>query len=146
MLIGLLSAWAAASGAGTLTRVRIEVTLAAVPMRAFTFQGGGRHPHGGHIPDDQQPQRYPGRADRRAQPHRRARHARPERRPGGARTQVGGLLIPAHGTLTLSPLTDDAVLENPAPFEDRATVPLTLVFRDAGVITIDAPVTAPGTP
>ena len=36
VLTGLLSAWVASGGAGTLTRVRIQVTLAAVPMRAFT--------------------------------------------------------------------------------------------------------------
>ena len=36
VLIGLLAAWAAAGGAGTLTRVRLEITVAAVPMRAFT--------------------------------------------------------------------------------------------------------------
>ena len=36
VLIGLLAAWAAAGGAGTLTRVRLEVTVAAIPMRAFT--------------------------------------------------------------------------------------------------------------
>ena len=36
VLTGLLAAWAAAGGAGTLTRVRLEVTVAAVPMRAFT--------------------------------------------------------------------------------------------------------------
>ena len=30
--------WAASRGAGTLTRVRLQVTLAAVPMRAFTPQ------------------------------------------------------------------------------------------------------------
>ena len=65
---------------------------------------------------------------------------------GGARKPVGALTVPGHGTLTLSPLTDDVVLENPAPFEDRTSVPLTLVFRDAGQITIDAPVTAPDTP
>ena len=36
VLTGLLAAWVAAGGAGTLTRVRLQVTLAAVPMRAFT--------------------------------------------------------------------------------------------------------------
>ncbi len=36
VLTGLLAAWVAAGGAGTLTRVTLQVTLAAVPMRAFT--------------------------------------------------------------------------------------------------------------
>jgi copper(I)-binding protein len=62
------------------------------------------------------------------------------------RKVVGTLTVPGDGTLTLSPLTDDVVLENPARFEDRGSVPLTLVFRDAGQITINAPVTAPNTP
>jgi copper(I)-binding protein len=32
------------------------------------------------------------------------------------------------------------------PFENRQTVPLTLVFSHAGQITVDAAVTAPFTP
>jgi copper(I)-binding protein len=32
------------------------------------------------------------------------------------------------------------------PFENRQTVPLTLVFRHAGQITVEATVTAPFTP
>ena len=38
VLTGLLSAWVATGGAGTLSRVKLQVTLAAVPMRAFTLQ------------------------------------------------------------------------------------------------------------
>jgi copper(I)-binding protein len=37
-------------------------------------------------------------------------------------------------------------LEDPAPFENSARVQLTLVFRHAGTVTIQAPVTGPGTP
>jgi hypothetical protein len=36
VLAGLLSAWVVTGGGGTITRVRLQVTLAAVPMRAFT--------------------------------------------------------------------------------------------------------------
>jgi copper(I)-binding protein len=64
----------------------------------------------------------------------------------GQRRPVAELTVPGHGTLTLSPLTDDVVLENPARFEDRGSVPLTLIFRSAGQITINVPVTGPGTP
>ena len=56
------------------------------------------------------------------------------------------LVIPAHGTLTLTPFGDDLVLQQPSPYESRATVPLTLTFRHSGTVTIDAPVTGPGTP
>jgi copper(I)-binding protein len=146
VLIGLLSAWVAASGAGTLTRVRLEVTLAAVPMRAFTPKAADAiHEAGIYLtirnlsatPDELIAVRSPV-----------ATHITLSTRDGlgAAVTAVSALTIHGHGTLTLSPLTDDVVLENPAPFEDRGSVPLTLVFRDAGQITIDAPITAPGTP
>jgi copper(I)-binding protein len=146
VLIGLLSAWVATSGAGTLTRVRLQVTLAAVPMRAFTPKAADAiHQAGTYLtirnlsatPDELIAVRSPLTA-----------HIRLSARAGlgAAGAAVGTLTVPGHGTLTLSPLTDDVVLVNPAPFEDRGSVPLTLVFRDAGQITIDAPVTAPGTP
>jgi copper(I)-binding protein len=32
------------------------------------------------------------------------------------------------------------------PYEATRDVPLTLVFRNAGTVTIEAPVTPPGTP
>jgi copper(I)-binding protein len=146
MLIGLLSAWVATSGAGTLTRVRLEVTLAAVPMRAFTPKAADANREAstyltirnlGGTPDELIAVRSP-----------LAKHVTFFTRDGlGAEgTAVSALTVPAHGTLTLSPLTYDVVLEDPAPFEDRGSVPLTLIFRDAGQITIDAPVTAPDTP
>ena len=59
---------------------------------------------------------------------------------------VADLAIPADGTLTLSPFGNDLVLQDPAPFETTATVPLILTFRDAGTVTIEASVTAPGSP
>jgi copper(I)-binding protein len=146
VLIGLLSAWVATSGAGTLTRVRLEVTLAAVPMRAFTPKAADAiHEADTYLtirnlsatPDELIAVRSP-----------LATHITLSTRNGlgAAGTAVSGLTVPGHGTLTLSPLTEDVVLENPAPFEDRQSVTLTLVFRHAGQITIDAPVTAPDTP
>jgi len=59
---------------------------------------------------------------------------------------VEALAIPGGATIALSPFGDDVVLEDPVPYESRTEVPLTLVFRDAGTITIEAPVTSPGTP
>ncbi len=145
VLIGLLSAWVAAGGAGTLTRVRIKISLAAVPMRAFTPKAaaaaGAAHTfltirNLGSTPDELIAVRSP--VARRVVLTRRSGWPAGDRgqRPAG----------PGHGTLTLSPLTDDAVLEDPVPFENSRDVPLTLVFRHAGEVTIEAPVTAPGTP
>jgi copper(I)-binding protein len=77
-----------------------------------------------------------------------ARHAGLTARSGPAapRTAASGIAIPGHGTLTLTPFGDDVVLQDPAPFETRQSVPLTLTFRHAGTVTIQATVTAPGIP
>ncbi len=65
---------------------------------------------------------------------------------GGQQAQVAGLTVPAEGTLSLSPLIGGLLIDHPVPFENSRTVPLTLVFRHAGQITVDATVTAPFTP
>jgi hypothetical protein len=144
--VGLLSAWVATGGAGTLTRVRITVSLAAVPMRGFTPQAaaaaGAAHTYLiiynlGGTADQLIAVRSP-IASRIVLTERTGLT--------GHTAVVSSLPVPGHETLTLSPLTDDVVLENPRPFEDSKTVPLTLVFRHAGQITIEAPVTGPGTP
>ncbi len=144
VLTGLLAAWVASGGAGTLTRVRLQVTLAAVPMRAFTPQAAVgtattfltiKNLSG--TPDELIAARSP-IAGRVVLTERSG--------PTAPRTVIAGLVVPAHGTLTLSPFGDDVVLQDPAPFETSTAVPLTLTFRHAGTVTIDAPVTAPGTP
>ena len=66
--------------------------------------------------------------------------------PAGPRVVVSDLAIPAHGALTLSPFGDDVVLQDPASFETSSSVPLILTFRHAGTVTVQATVTAPGTP
>ena len=140
VLTGVLSAWVAVGGAGTLSRIQIKITLAAVPMRAFTARTaasvGAAHTYLvirnlSSSPDELIAVRSP-----------IAHHVIFTRH--GAETS--DFTIPGGGTLSLNPFADDIVLRDPAPFEDRQRVPLTLVFRHAGQITIEAPVTAPGTP
>ncbi len=146
VLTGLLSAWVATGGAGTLTRVSLQVSLAAVPMRALTPQASAKINTAttfltirnlGGTPDELIAASSPD-----------ARRVLLTERTGSAvlRTPVSGLQVPAHGTLTLSPFGDDLVLQNPLSFEDLPSVPLTLTFRHAGTVTIQATVTAPGTP
>jgi Cu+-exporting ATPase len=144
-LIGLLTGWATAHGAGTLTRVRIQVTMAAVPMRAFTPQAadvvGTAHAYLvirnlSPVADELVAARTP----------IAGRVIFVQGGLGGQQAQVAGLAVPAGGTLSLSPLTGGLLIEHPASFENRRTVPLTLVFRHAGQITVDATVTAPFTP
>jgi copper(I)-binding protein len=146
VLIGLLAAWAAAGGAGTLTRVRLEITVAEVPMRAFTPRAaaaaGAAHTY-------LAVRNLTGTADELiAVRSPIASHVVLVQRdgPGSRPVVVRGLTVPAGGTLNLSPFADDVVLENPAPFENSAGVPLTLVFRHAGQVTIEASITAPGAP
>jgi copper(I)-binding protein len=146
ILTGLLATWVASGGAGTLTRVRLQVTLAAVPMRAFTPQAAAASRSAptfltvknlGGTPDELIAASSPF-AGRVVLTERSG--------PDSPKTVVGDLVVPAHGTLTLSPFGNDVILLDPAPFETRAAVPLTLTFRHAGTVTIDALVTAPGSP
>jgi copper(I)-binding protein len=145
VLVGLLSAWVASGAAGTLVRVRIQVTMAAVPMRALTPQADAvirtattfltiRNLSG--TPDELVAARSPMASHVELTQVNAAQH----------RIPLAGLVVPAHGTLTLSPFGNDLVLVDPAPFEKSLAVPLTLTFRHAGPVTVDATVTAPGTP
>ncbi len=145
-LTGLLSAWVAGGDGGTLTQVRVEVTLAAVPMRAYLPQMSDTIATAGTYLTISN---FSGRADELVAVRSPvAEHVTLARRAvlGGTPIAVSGLVVPAHGTLTLNPVANDAILEHPVPFERDRAVPLTLVFRNAGAITIAAPVTIPGTP
>lgn len=146
VLIGLLSAWVATGGAGTLTRVRIQVTQAAVPMRGFTTQSMAAPGTAAsyltirNLTDD---------PDVLVSAHcPSARRVVLTRHAGTGQPQPvqGGFQVPAHGTLTLSPFGHDLVLVNPAVLTDGQTVPLTLDFRHAGQVKVTAMVTAPGAP
>jgi copper(I)-binding protein len=145
VLIGLLSAWVATGGAGTVTPVRIQISLAAVPMRGFTAAADTaaktaatyltiRNLSG--TPDELISVRSP--VARRIVLRRRTSPA------GGS--VVPALAIPADASVTLSPFGNDVVLMDPVPFEADGSVPLTLTFRHAGQVTVNAAVTAPGTP
>lgn len=130
-LIGLLSAWVSGGGAGTIARIRIEVTLAAIPMPA----GNAARPVSTRAyltirnlsgaPDELTGARTPAA--------RRVTLARP-------------VTIPAHGTVSLTPFGADPTLIGPLRLRYGQPVRLTLVFRHAGRITVQATVTAPGTP
>ena len=143
---GLLSAWAAVGGAGTLTRVRLEVVMAAVPMRAFTPQAAASAGAARTYLAIRNLTGTPDELIAVRSPIARQIVLVDRSSPASPPVTVHALTIPASGILTLSPLTDDVVLEDPVPFEGSARVPLTLVFRHAGQITIEAPVTGPGTP
>lgn len=56
------------------------------------------------------------------------------------------MTVPAHGTVTLTPFGPDLALIGARHLAAGQHVPLTLIFRQAGRITVQATVTAPGTP
>jgi copper(I)-binding protein len=144
VLLGLLTAWVVTGGAGTLTRVRLQITQAAVPMRSFTPRTAT-----GAASTFLTIKNLTGTADELlavTSPIARRVVLTSRVGPAGSPAVVSDLVIPAHGTLTLSPFGDDVVLRDPASYETRSTVPLTLTFRQAGTVTIAAAVTAPGTP
>lgn len=148
LLVGLLSAWVATGGAGTITRVRIQVSLAAIPMRAFT---PGAASATGAATTYLVIRNLSDSADELVSAHSPiARHivltTRPADDAAGPRTVLADLVIPAHATITLSPFGDDVVLMDPAPLHAGQIVPLTLTFRNGGTITVQAAVTQPGTP
>lgn len=144
VLTGLLSAWVASGGAGTLTRIRLQITQAAVPMRGFSPRSAT-----GPATTFLTIRNLTGTADElTAVTSPVASRVVLTERAGlaGPRIPVSDLVIPAHGTLTLSPFGDDIVLQDPSRYENLATVPLKLTFRHSGTVTIDAAVTQPGTP
>jgi copper(I)-binding protein len=144
--IGLLAAWAGTGGAGTLTRVSLQVTQAAVPMRAFTPRAADEIRTAATFLTIRNLSGTPDQLVAARSPFARRVVLTQRAGPAGAPTQVGGLVIPAHGTLTLTPFGDDLVLQQPSPYESRASVPLTLTFRHAGTVTVEATVTGPGIP
>jgi copper(I)-binding protein len=147
VVTGLLAAWVTAGGAGTLTRVRLQISLAAVPMRAFTAQAAAADHGATTFVTIRNLTGTPDQLIAARSPLARQVVLTPDGRlPGGPRTTIPSLTIPAHGTLQLSPFGTDVVLQDPQPFETLATVPLVLTFRHAGTVTIQASVTAPGTP
>ncbi|HUK71670.1 MAG TPA: copper chaperone PCu(A)C [Streptosporangiaceae bacterium] len=147
LLIGLLSAWVATGGAGTIARVRIQVTLAAIPMRAFTpgtTSAGAATTYLTIRNLSNRPDELLSASSPIAR--RIVLTTRPADGAAGPRKVVPDLVIPAHATITLSPFGNDAVLINPPPLQAGHSFPLTLTFRHGGTITIQAAITPPGAP
>jgi copper(I)-binding protein len=147
LLTGLLSAWVATGGGGTLRRLPFTFELAAVSSPAATAG----------VPDAATYLVIKNLAGRdellsaQAPVSRRIVLARRGSEfsgtgPHDAAGTLPALAIPARSTTSLSPLGADIVLIAPGALQVGATVPVTLTFRHAGRITVDFTVTAAGTP
>ena len=141
LLTGMLSAWVATGGGGTLRRLPFKFELAAISSPPASTGGQGTATYlviknlAG--PDELLSARAPA--------SRRAVLARRGTEPPGTAT-LPALAIPARSTTSLSPFGPDIVLIDPGALQVGATVPVTLTFRHAGRITVDFTVTPPGTP
>jgi periplasmic copper chaperone A len=135
LLTGLLSAWVATGGAGTLRRMPLEFQLAAIPSP-------------GRAPDTTAATytviRNVGGPDELLSAQTTAA-SRVALEAGGRHAVVPRLAIPA-GTTSLSPFGPDIVLIAPHQLDVGATVPVTLTFRRAGKVTVEFTVTTPGSP
>jgi copper(I)-binding protein len=131
---GLLSAWVSTGGAGTVSRVRLEVTFAALPVSSVP--GGPTAPYLTIRNFSGQDYELTGASSPAA------RRVTVRRRGGPG----AGLVIPAHATVTFSPFGSDIELAGPRLLRAGELVPLTLVFGRAGRVTVEATVTPPGVP
>jgi copper(I)-binding protein len=139
MLLGLLTGWVASGGAGTISRVRIKISSASLAMPvtpdgpAYAYlvvQNLG-------AADTLESATVPG-----ARQVRIVRHNGSAAGPGRI---LANLAIPGNGTLSLTPMGPDIELIG-AHLIYGQDVPLTLTFRNAGRVSIEATVTPPGTP
>jgi copper(I)-binding protein len=143
VLIALLTGWVLAGGAGTITRIHVEVTLAAIPLPSFSAGAADDRPTPAYLvihnladrPDDLLSARTPASA-----------RVVLTRHGADLAAAVSGLPVPAHGTITLDPFGPDLVLAAPHGLVAGRTVPLTLEFRYAGEVRVLAMVTVPGAP
>ncbi len=144
VIILLLATWVIGGGGGAISRVRVEVTRASVPMISYTRNGAAGKNASVYLTIrnlSKTPDVLLSAASTAAAGVVVTRHVTAQ--PAAA---TRGIAIPAGGTLTLSPFAADLVLIRPRSLVSGQDVVITLRFRHAGTVTIDATVTPPGTP
>jgi copper(I)-binding protein len=144
-LTGLLSAWVATGGGGTLRRMPLQFALTAISSPRYEASSGGPAATapayliiknlGG--PDELLSARAPSG---------RVILARRGNQPFGTAATLTGLAVPGHTETSFSPFGPDLVLVRPSAMLIGDTLPVTLTFRHAGQITVDFTVTPAGTP
>ena len=140
VLLGLLSAWVAIGGAGTIKHVSIDITSVSVATPASSGGQGLGYLSVANL----------GSADRLVSvttpDARRVEFIEHESGAVGPERMLGDIAIPAHATLDLNPFTTDIVLVGCKSLTPGTTIPLVLRFAAAGEVTVQAAVTPPGTP
>jgi copper(I)-binding protein len=140
LLLGLLSAWVATGGAGTIKHVSIEVTSASIAAPASP---GG--PGVGYLSVVNL-----GAADRLTSvttpDAQQVKFVEHDSGAAGRPSILPFIALPARATVNLSPFGADIVLIGPKTLTPGQTIPLTFTFSAAGKVTVQAAITPPGTP
>ena len=120
ILVVVLAVWVIIGGGGSLTRIRIRVTQAAVPMLSFTDHAS----NGRTAPVYLTLRNLSGNGDVlvSASSPDAARVELTSGRGGGSGRSAPGLPIPARATVSLSPFGEDLILVSPGPLVDRKSV------------------------
>ncbi len=141
LLVGLLLAWTESGGAGTLRRVHVDITLAAIPISLRPGAGRGLAAAPTYLDI-----KNLGAADEllgaTSPAAARVLLVRLGRSPFGRGGRLGRIPLAAGGTLDLSPFGTDVVLLRPRALHTGEIVPITLVFRQAGRVRVDLTVTS----
>jgi copper(I)-binding protein len=139
VLLGLLTGWVASGGAGTVERVRIKISSASLAMPVTP--GGPAYAYlvvqNLGAADMLESASVPGA--------RQVRIVQHDGSAAGPGRILASLAIPASGSVSLSPMGADIELIGAHLIYGQA-LPLTLTFRHAGRISVEAMVTPPGTP
>jgi copper(I)-binding protein len=139
VLLALLTGWVASGGAGTITRVRIEISSASLAMPVTP----GARVYAYLVVKNL------GAADTlesaTAAGARQVRIVQHDGSAAGPGRVLTSLTIPAHSSVSLSPLGPDIALIGAHVIYGQG-VQLTLTFRNAGRVSVEATVTPPGTP
>lgn len=140
VLLVLLASYVVGGGGGTITRVQVEISSAAVAMPVINGGPAVTYLTLVNLSGADQLVSVTSPAARRIELIQRNGTA------AGPGRVLPRLVIPAHATLSLSPFGTDIVLIKPAALTFGQMLPLTFTFRNAGRVTVEATVTAPGTP
>jgi copper(I)-binding protein len=139
LVLGVLIVWVLSGAFGTVARERIEIADARAPLptspglTAVYLTVSDTGAEGDELVSAQA-------ADAQTT------MLTGEREHGGAgvMTRLTGITIPAHGSVTLGPYTEDIMLEGVRPLRVGQTVTLILTFRTLGTLTVPVNVVAPG--
>ena len=140
VLIGLLTGWTLAGGAGSLRRVQVEVKLAAIPLSLRPGAGVGLSYATTYLQ-----LRNLGSAGRligaRSPDARGVLLVRDGRAPFARGARLAGIELTPGAITDLSPFGADLILLHPRALHAGEIVPVTLEFSRAGDLLVDLVVT-----